>query len=99
MGSEGLLVAPGKRIHVAATTNRDRTIVYVNGQPAAFGDGGELVPNNGDLWIGATVPGDSVLEAAQNHPFEGLVSELVLVRRVMSTKEILAMYMAGRQER
>jgi hypothetical protein len=96
--SEGVLVAPGKWTFVAATSSRDATVVYVNGKPAVKGDGGELVPNNGDLLVGASVSHSLAQNASPTQPFEGLISELVLVRRAMTADEIMEMYMAGRQE-
>ena len=62
------------------------------------GEGAELVPNEGDLWIGS-VPGKPPAAAAIScGSFEGMISELALVRRTITDQDIQQMYQIGRPQ-
>ncbi len=86
---------PGKWVHLAATVNADHTVLYVNGQPVVRENGVEFTPHAGDLWIGCAPAGPKTGDAPHEGPFEGLISELVLARRVMTDQEIHQIYVAG----
>lgn len=98
VASAGMPVVPGRWMHVAAVANGGQCVLYVDGRRVATGDSADFVPNEGDLWIG-TIPGDPQAAGAnENESFEGLISELVLVRRMLSETEIHAMWSAGKPE-
>ncbi len=98
VASAGMPVVPGRWMHVAAVANGGQCVLYVDGRRVATGDSADFVPNEGDLWIG-TIPGDPRAGGANdNESFEGLISELLLVRRMLSETEIHAMWSAGKPE-
>lgn len=98
VASGGMQLAPGTWVHVAAVVGNGAAVLYVDGRPVAQGEMGELVPNNGDLLIGSAHGAGAASQAEAPGAFEGLMSELVLVRRMMSGEEVQAMYTAGRPE-
>lgn len=97
--SQGMPVVPGQWMHVAAAAKSGRTLLYVNGQTVAREDVAELLPNEGDLLIGAAARDPRSADLGGDGFFEGLISELLLVRRVMSDNEILTMVSAGNPAR
>ena len=97
--SPGIPVVPGQWMHVAATAKSGRTVLYVNGQTVACEDSSELLPNEGDLLIGAAAGDLRSADLGGDGSFEGLIGELVLVRRVMSDREILTMVSSGKPAR
>ncbi|MEW4565901.1 LamG-like jellyroll fold domain-containing protein [Bremerella sp. JC770] len=94
----GMRIVPGQWMHVAITSNGSNSILYVNGQPVANGDGADFIPNQGDLLIGTAPQDPQQPIGTKNESFEGLVSEFMLARRMMSEKEIRAMWMTGTPE-
>jgi hypothetical protein len=97
--SPAIAAVPGKWIHVAATASAARTILYVDGRPVAQGEGAELVPNEGDLLIGSAAGERRAAGVVGTRSFDGLLGELVLVRRVMSKEEISQMVSSSPQQR
>jgi hypothetical protein len=89
-------LAPGSWTHLAASSDRGHTRLYINGRLVVESDGGRLLPNAGDLWIGSAGPRKAAAPPPQR-PFEGLIGELLLVRRAMSSEEIMAMYSGDKQ--
>jgi hypothetical protein len=76
---------------VAAATNADRTILYVNGEAVAEGIGGDLMPNNGNLLIGAALGGADEISDC----LAGAICEVAVMRRFATEEEIHAIYTAG----
>lgn len=99
IASPGIPVVPGQWMHVAVVANVDHTVLYIDGRPVVQGEGSELIPNEGSLLIGASAGRQRPDGRDVAGSFEGLISELLLVRRVLSEREIVAMHIAGKHER
>lgn len=89
--SADFTVVPGEWILVAAATNADRTILYVNGEAVAEGIGGDLMPNDGNLLVGAALGGAGGIADC----FAGAICEVAVMRRFATEEEIHAIYTAG----
>lgn len=96
--SAALPIVPGQWMHVAVAANGAKTLLYVNGQRVATGAGPDFFPNEGDLWIGSPPPDPHAAHPHERESFEGLISEFMLVRRLMSEKEIEEMWSTGKPE-
>jgi ferric-dicitrate binding protein FerR (iron transport regulator) len=85
-------VAPGEWMLVAATANADRTVLYVNGSKVADERGGELMPNDADLLVGAAIDAANGVTDC----FAGAICEVAIMRRFTTEEEMHAIYTAGR---
>lgn len=97
VASPPLPVAPGQWIHLAAVANGSRIVLYADGLPVAQGPGAEPSANEGDLLIGAAARDQTSDIREGGGAFEGLIGELLLVRRVLADREIAEMAAAGKQ--
>jgi ferric-dicitrate binding protein FerR (iron transport regulator) len=91
LSSADFRTAPGEWTLVAAATNADRTVLYVNGRAVAEGIGGELPPNDENILVGAAFHGGDGIAAV----FAGAICEVAIMRRFATEEEIHAIYSVG----
>jgi hypothetical protein len=87
VGNWSAAAQPGKVHHLAATWDDGRVTLYFDGLPVGSGGrpgAGELKFKLGDLRFGEDYPPTSIA----NEPFRGMADDLLVLRRLMSPKEL-----------
>ena len=81
--------------HVAATFDRGRIAIYLNGEPTVTGGAGvdHLVPNGHPLMIGEA----QELAGPRSYLLSGLIDDVRILDRAMSAEEIARLYQGERE--
>jgi hypothetical protein len=82
-----IAIVPGQWIFVAAVASSEATSLFVNGKRVAQMDSVNLIPNQGDLWIGGVR--DTMRPGNEGNYFEGAIGELMLFRRTLTDVEVM----------
>jgi hypothetical protein len=92
------VVIPGRWMHVAASAGAEGIQLFVDGEVAASLGEADLVPNDGDLLIGSRLDGTSLSDTNQPASYEGLIGELMMFRRQLTSEEVHELFSVGKQE-
>jgi len=85
-------------MHVAASVGSEGIQLFVDGELAASRGEADLVPNDGDLLIGSRLDRTSLSDTTKPASYEGLLGELMVFRRQLTSDEVHELFSVGKQE-
>jgi hypothetical protein len=85
-------------MHVAASAGAEGIQLFVDGEVAASGGEADLVPNDGDLLIGSRLDPSPLSDTNKPASYEGLLGELMMFRRQLTSDEVHELFSVGKQE-
>jgi hypothetical protein len=92
------VVTPGRWMHVAASAGAEGIQLFVDGEAAASRGEVDLVPNDGDLLIGSRLDPSPLSDTNKPASYEGLLGELMMFRRQLTSDEVHELFSVGKQE-